>query len=106
MNRKHVWATVSIANMWLAVLFVGVFEPELAVNSAGGDIVRVPAARMFVALFAAVANGICGLFALSGVAVRPERPCGPFILLGCAALAHPERDWGPAATLKGPAPPG
>ena len=56
MNKKYFWATLSIVTIWIAVLFVGVFGPELAVDSAGGDVVRLPAAPVAVAFFAAIAH--------------------------------------------------
>ena len=55
MQQKYVWAVASIAIMWLAVLFVGVFGADFRTESAGGDITEVPVV-WGVALFAMIAT--------------------------------------------------
>lgn len=62
MQNKYLWATLSIAAMWLATALVGVFGPLLEIQSAGGDIVAIPALAMTVGFFALVATIIVGIF--------------------------------------------
>jgi hypothetical protein len=42
MLPKYVWAVASIAVMWLAVLFVGVFGADFRVEGVGGDSTEIP----------------------------------------------------------------
>ena len=39
---KYALVAAAIVFMWLAVLFVGVFGPDVRVDSAGGDTVEAP----------------------------------------------------------------
>jgi hypothetical protein len=42
MLPKYVWAVASIAVMWLAVLFVGVFGADFRSEGVGGDFTEIP----------------------------------------------------------------
>ena len=55
MVAKYLLAAWSIAFMWLAVLFVGVFGADFHSESAGGDITEIPVV-WGVALFAMIAT--------------------------------------------------
>ncbi len=50
---RELWATVAIAAMWLAVLFVGVYGGEATFHSVDSSVTTVPAG-VLVALFAAI----------------------------------------------------
>jgi hypothetical protein len=43
-QNKYVWAGLAIAAMWIAVLFVGVYGPDIESTSAGGNTSSVPVA--------------------------------------------------------------
>jgi hypothetical protein len=62
MQNKYVWATLSIAAIWLATALVGVFGPQLEIHGAGGEIVIIPVLAMTVGFFALVATIIIGIF--------------------------------------------
>lgn len=47
----ELWASLAIAVMWLAVLFVAVFGPNIVTTGVAGDSATVPAA-VVVAFFA------------------------------------------------------
>jgi hypothetical protein len=49
----EMWASVSIAVMWLAVLFVGVFAGDMTFNDASTGVTVIPSA-VGVALFASI----------------------------------------------------
>jgi uncharacterized membrane protein len=49
----EMWASVSIAVMWLAVLFVGVFAGDMTFNDASTGVTIIPSA-VGVALFASI----------------------------------------------------
>jgi hypothetical protein len=52
----ELWAGISIAFMWLAVLFDGIYGDQVvSANSAGTQTTTIPSA-VFVALFAALAT--------------------------------------------------
>jgi hypothetical protein len=52
----ELWAAISIAFMWLAVLFDGIYGDDfVSVNGAGTQTTTIPSA-VFVALFAALAT--------------------------------------------------
>lgn len=53
-DARDLWASMAIAVMWLAVLFVGVFGPDFVSTSAGGNSTTIPAGIgvSFFALFA------------------------------------------------------
>ncbi len=51
----EMWACLAIVVMWLAVLFVGVFGPDIVDTSAGGNMSRIPSGAA-VALFAFLAT--------------------------------------------------
>jgi uncharacterized membrane protein (DUF485 family) len=44
MTRKWIAASVAICVMWVAVLFIAIFAPELEAHSAGGDTTTLPLA--------------------------------------------------------------
>jgi hypothetical protein len=57
LTMPELWAAISIAFMWLAVLFDGIYGDDfVSVNSAGTQTTTIPSA-VFVALFAALATG-------------------------------------------------
>ena len=62
MQNKYFWAGLSIAAMWLAVLFVGVFGPVFEVACARGDAVSVPVGVIVVAFFAMVGTILVAIF--------------------------------------------
>jgi hypothetical protein len=43
-QNKYVWAVLAIAAMWIAVLFVGVYGPDIESTSPGGSTSSVPVA--------------------------------------------------------------
>jgi hypothetical protein len=53
----EMWASLAIVVMWLAVLFVAVFGPDIEASSAGGDHTSLPSA-VPVALFAFLATWV------------------------------------------------
>lgn len=63
LERPQVWGAITIAVMWIAVLFVGVFGPDIV----GQDGTRVPSV-IVVAPFACIAT--------VGVARRAFSPTG------------------------------
>jgi hypothetical protein len=52
----EMWATVCIAVMWLAVLFVGVYGDAMSFNGNDGSSSLIPSG-VAVALFAAIGTG-------------------------------------------------
>ncbi len=54
---REMWAGLTIAVMWLAVLFASVFGPNFVSTSAAGTSTTVPSA-VFVALFAWLATRV------------------------------------------------
>jgi hypothetical protein len=57
LDARDLWATLAIVVIWLAVLFVGVFGPDLSVNAGttnGGGTTTIPSGIgvAFFALFA------------------------------------------------------
>ena len=63
LEKPQLWGAITISVMWLAVLFVGVFGPDIVTN----DGTRIPSVTA-VALFAC--------FATVGVARRAFSPTG------------------------------
>ena len=55
MPNKTAWAGICIIAIWMAVLFIGIFDGEFSVGSAAGDNVSIPAV-WGVALIAAIAT--------------------------------------------------
>jgi protein-S-isoprenylcysteine O-methyltransferase Ste14 len=52
---RELWAGASIVAIWLAVLFVALFAPDLMTTSAAADSARIPSV-VLVAPFAALAT--------------------------------------------------
>ena len=61
-KTKYFYAAVSIAAMWLAVIFASIFGPPM--ESAGGD--SIPVTAWTVSLFALIGNIIVGIFGFRG----------------------------------------
>ena len=53
---REMWATVAIATMWIAVLFVGVYGGDMTFHSVDSSSSTVPSG-VAVALFAAIGTG-------------------------------------------------
>lgn len=47
----EMWASIAIASMWVAVLFVAIWGPDFVSSTAGGSTTRIPSA-IVVAVFA------------------------------------------------------
>ena len=56
LNKKFFWVSLAIASIWVAVALASIFGPELVVDSAGGDVVHVPAAAATASFFATIAT--------------------------------------------------
>jgi hypothetical protein len=59
MQQKHLLVAACIVTMWLAVLFVGVFGPDIVNDDRFGDRQEVPVVSA-VALFAMIASAVVG----------------------------------------------
>ena len=57
MQQKHLLVAACIIAMWLAVLFVGVFGPDIVNEDVAGDRQEVPVV-LAVAFFAMVASAV------------------------------------------------
>ena len=55
LSIREMWASLAIVAIWLAVLFDGIFGPNLVSTTAGGDSTTLPSA-ILVALFASLAT--------------------------------------------------
>ena len=60
MQQKYVWAAVSIAAMWLAVLFVGVFGGDLRTESINSS-TEIPIV-LLVSPFAMIGTILVAIF--------------------------------------------
>lgn len=61
LQSKYFWASVSIAVMWIAVLFVGVFGPTTDTGGSTGT-QDLPLGLMVVATFALAGTIVVGIF--------------------------------------------
>jgi hypothetical protein len=54
LEARDLWASLAIAVIWLAVLFVSLFGPDFVSTSAGGSFTKIPSgiAVAFFGLFA------------------------------------------------------
>jgi hypothetical protein len=59
LDARDLWASLAIAVIWLAVLFVSLFGPDFVSTSAGGSFTKIPAG---------IAVAFFGLFATMSVA--------------------------------------
>lgn len=53
----EMWASLAIVVIWLAVLFTGIYGPDIVSQSAGGDHTTLPSVAV-VAIFAAIATWV------------------------------------------------
>jgi hypothetical protein len=60
-QNRYFWTGLSIAAMWIAVLFVGVFGPTMDAGGPTGA-VGIPVALTVVAFFALIGTVIVGIF--------------------------------------------
>jgi hypothetical protein len=56
MARKWTAVSAAICSMWIAVLFISIFAPELKSVSAGGDVTNLPLAGIVAAGVAFIAT--------------------------------------------------
>ena len=56
MERRYLAVSASIIVIWVAVLFVSIFAPNLETNDAGGDVTSLPLAGIVAASFAFIAT--------------------------------------------------
>jgi hypothetical protein len=56
MKEKWAAASAAIGSMWLAVLFIAIFAPNLEATSAGGDTTSIPVAGIVAAGVAFIAT--------------------------------------------------
>jgi hypothetical protein len=59
LDARDLWASLAIAVIWLAVLFVSLFGPDFVSTSAGGSFTKIPSG---------IAVAFFGLFATMSVA--------------------------------------
>ncbi len=56
LNRNFSWVSLAIAGIWAVVALIGIKGPDLVINSAGRDEVRIPAGVVLMSFFAAMAT--------------------------------------------------
>ena len=75
MTRRWIWASLAIASMWIAVLFVSLFAPSLQSHDVAGNDTTLPLAGIVTATFAFVATIVVAVvgFRESGTDLERER---------------------------------
>jgi hypothetical protein len=76
MERRYLAVSAAIIVMWLAVLCISIFAPELHHSSPGGDTTSLPVAGIVAATFAFIATIVIG-----AVGFGRGRDLGPSIEL-------------------------
>jgi hypothetical protein len=77
MNRRWIWATGAVVAMWTAVVLVGLFAPNLVVESAAGDRVDMPVAVIVIGLLVFIATIVVAVVGFrDGSEVAQERRLG------------------------------
>jgi len=61
---REMWASFAICVMWLAVLFAGVFAPDIVSTSSGGNSTTIPSG-VAVALFASIGTRVVAKYSFA-----------------------------------------
>jgi hypothetical protein len=71
LRGRQLWAAVAIVSMWMTVLFVGLYGPEIVDEGLGGGRTEVPSS-VAIGLFALIGTVIFAIFAFRGDGVDSE----------------------------------
>jgi len=71
LRSKQLWAAVAIVSMWITVLFVGLYGPEIVDESPAGGRTEVPSS-VALGFFALIGTIIFAIFAFRGGGVDSE----------------------------------